>query len=67
MQPVGKTFWATLLSILRQGLLLIPLLFILNALGGLNGVIYGQFSSLTEKRILEALSPYPAGALVSSK
>jgi len=42
MQSVGKAFWATLLSILRQGLLLIPLLFILNALGGLNGVIYGQ-------------------------
>lgn len=42
MQSVGKAFWATLLSVLRQGLLLIPLLFILNALGGLNGVIYGQ-------------------------
>ena len=24
MQSVGKAFWATLLSILRQGLLLIP-------------------------------------------
>ena len=34
MQSVGKAFWATLFSILRQGLLLIPLLFILNALGG---------------------------------
>ena len=41
MQSVGKAFWATLLSVLRQGLLLIPLLFILNALGGLNGVICG--------------------------
>ena len=38
----SREFWAILLSILRQGLLLIPLLFILNALGGLNGVIYGQ-------------------------
>ena len=42
MQSVGKAFWATILSILRQGLLLIPLLFLLNALGGLDGVIYGQ-------------------------
>ena len=37
MQSVGKAFWATILSVL-----LIPLLFLLNALGGLTGVIYGQ-------------------------
>lgn len=42
MQSVGKAFWATILSVLRQGGLLIPLLFLLNALGGLTGVIYGQ-------------------------
>ena len=42
MQSVGKAFWATILSLLRQGVLLIPLLFLLNALGGLTGVIYGQ-------------------------
>ena len=42
MQSVGKAFWATILSVLRQGALLIPLLFLLNALGGLTGVIYGQ-------------------------
>ena len=42
MQSVGKAFWATILSVLRQGVLLIPLLFLLNALGGLTGVIYGQ-------------------------
>ena len=41
MQSVGKAFWATVLSVLRQGVLLIPLLFLLNALGGLTGVIYG--------------------------
>lgn len=46
MQSVGKAFWATLLSILRQGLLLIPLLFVLKAVFGLNGVICGQ--SLTD-------------------
>ena len=42
MQSVGKAFWATILSVLRQGVLLIPLLFLLNALGGVTGVIYGQ-------------------------
>lgn len=42
MQSVGKAFWATILSVLRQGVLLITLLFLLNALGGLTGVIYGQ-------------------------
>lgn len=42
MQSVGKAFWATILSVLRQGVLLIPLLFLLNARGGLTGVIYGQ-------------------------
>lgn len=42
LQSVGKAFPATVLSVLRQGLLLIPLLYILNAVWGLNGVIYGQ-------------------------
>lgn len=42
MQSVGKAAWATLLSIMRQGLLLIPLLLLLNTVGGLNGVIFGQ-------------------------
>ena len=46
MQSVGRALPATILSILRQGLLLIPLLYILNAILGLNGVIYGQ--SLTD-------------------
>lgn len=42
MQSTGNALPATILSILRQGLLLIPLLYLLNALFGLNGVIYGQ-------------------------
>ena len=42
MQSVGNSFPATILSVMRQGLLLIPLLYILNACLGLNGVIYGQ-------------------------
>lgn len=42
MQSVGNALPATILSILRQGVLLIPLLYLLNALFGLNGVIYGQ-------------------------
>lgn len=42
MQSVGKALPASVLSILRQGLLLIPLLYVLQAIAGLNGVIYGQ-------------------------
>lgn len=42
MQSVGKALPATILSVLRQGILLIPLLYILRAVSGLNGVIFGQ-------------------------
>jgi Na+-driven multidrug efflux pump len=42
MQSVGKPMPATILSILRQGVLLIPLLYLLQAVAGINGVIYGQ-------------------------
>ena len=42
MQSVGHAFPATVLSVLRQGILLIPLLYLLDGLFGLNGVIYGQ-------------------------
>ena len=42
MQSVGNSVPATVLSVLRQGLLLIPILYILNGLFELNGVIYGQ-------------------------
>ena len=42
MQSVGRALPATVLSVLRQGLLLIPLLYLLNVIAGLNGVIYGQ-------------------------
>ena len=42
MQSVGHAFPATVLSVLRQGILLIPLLYLLGALFGLNGVILGQ-------------------------
>lgn len=42
LQSVDHAFPATILSILRQGVLLIPLLYLLNAVFGLNGVIYGQ-------------------------
>lgn len=38
----GDALPATILSVLRQGLLLIPLLYLLNTVFGLNGVIYGQ-------------------------
>ena len=42
LQSVEHAFPATVLSILRQGLLLIPLLYLLDFLFGMNGVIYGQ-------------------------
>ena len=42
MQSVGHAFPAIVLSVLRQGILLIPLLYLLRALFGLNGVILGQ-------------------------
>lgn len=42
MQSTGYALPATILSVLRQGLLLIPLLYILNMLFGFDGVIYGQ-------------------------
>lgn len=42
MQSVGHAFPATVLSVLRQGILLIPLLYLFQALFGLNGVILGQ-------------------------
>lgn len=42
MQSTGKALPATILSVLRQGLLLIPLLYLLNAIWGYDGVIYGQ-------------------------
>ncbi len=46
MQSVGHASPATLLSVLRQGILLIPLLYLLRAFFGLEGVILGQ--SLTD-------------------
>ena len=42
LQSTGNALPATILSVLRQGLLLIPVLYLLNAVFGLNGVIYGQ-------------------------
>lgn len=42
MQSVGHALGATILSILRQGVLLIPLLYLLEVFLGLNGIIFGQ-------------------------
>ena len=42
MQSVGRALPASVLSVLRQGLLLIPLLYALQAAAGMDGVIYGQ-------------------------
>ena len=42
MQSVGHALGATVLPILRQGVLRIPLLYLLEAFLGLNGIIFGQ-------------------------
>ncbi len=46
LQSTNNAIYATILSVLRQGILLIPLLYLLNALFGVNGVAVGQ--SLTD-------------------
>lgn len=46
LQSTNNAIYATILSVLRQGLLFIPLLYLLNALFGMNGVAFGQ--SLTD-------------------
>lgn len=42
LQGMGKALPSLILTVCRQGLLFIPLVLILNMLGGLNGVIYAQ-------------------------
>lgn len=42
IQGMGKAFPSLVLTICRQGLIFVPLIFILNHLFGLNGVIYAQ-------------------------
>jgi len=42
LQAIGKSLWPTIISLSRQGLIYIPCLFILNALFGLNGLMYTQ-------------------------
>lgn len=42
MQSMEHALPATILSVMRQGVLLIPLLYLLEAVAGLDGVIYGQ-------------------------
>ena len=44
-QGMGKGFQSLILSVGRQGLIYIPLLFILNAAVGLNGIIWAQASA----------------------
>ena len=42
IQGMGKALPSLVLTVCRQGLIFIPLIFILNAMLGLNGVIYAQ-------------------------
>ena len=42
LQSVGHALEATVLSVLRKGVLLIPLLYLMQACFGLTGVIFGQ-------------------------
>lgn len=46
LQSTNNAIYATILSVLRQGLLFIPMLYLLNALFGMTGVAFGQ--SLTD-------------------
>lgn len=66
MQAVNRPIPATVLSVCRQGLLFIPLLYILKAIFGLSGIIYTQtvadylaiaISLLLLKQSLKALPP----------
>ena len=66
MQSVGRALPATVLSVLRQGLLLIPLLYLLDAVFGLNGAVLGQsitdyvtiaLSCVVWRRIRRGLEP----------
>ena len=68
MQSVGRALPATVLSVLRQGLLLIPLLYLLNAVFGLNGAVLGQsitdyvtiaLSCVVWRRIRHGLEQHP--------
>ena len=68
MQSVGHALPATVLSVLRQGLLLIPLLYLLNAVFGLNGAVLGQsitdyvtiaLSCVVLRRIRHGLEQHP--------
>ncbi|MFR5640795.1 MAG: MATE family efflux transporter [Butyricicoccus sp.] len=68
MQSVGRALPATALSVLRQGLLLIPLLYLLNAVFGLNGAVLGQsitdyvtiaLSCVVWRRIRHGLEQHP--------
>ena len=45
IQGMGKALPSLILTVCRQGLIFIPLIFILNALLGLDGVIYAQPSA----------------------
>ena len=42
LQSIDKASYATLTSLLRQGIILIPILLLLNAIAGLSGVIFAQ-------------------------
>jgi Na+-driven multidrug efflux pump len=42
MQTIGKAFEASLLAIARQGLFMLPLLFLLTPLFGINGILVSQ-------------------------
>jgi Na+-driven multidrug efflux pump len=42
MQTIGKAFKASLLALARQGLFLLPLLFLLNRIFGLTGIFMSQ-------------------------
>ena len=42
MQNIGETLKATILAVARQGLLFIPILFLMSFLFGIKGILYSQ-------------------------
>ncbi len=60
LQAMGKAVPSLILSMARQGLVFIPLLFILNALYGMNGIIYAQPASDVASLLMSAAFVFAA-------
>ena len=54
LQSVGKASGAVVLSLLRQGLLLIPLLYLMNALYGVQGIAAAHLMADVSSAVISA-------------